>query len=46
MEKKCYLCMDADGGNAVPAVKYSPYGYPTCQSHYNSDFNEFVSDYS
>lgn len=44
--KNCFLCMDADGGNAVPAVDYSPYGYPACQSHYNSDVYEFVSDYS
>jgi hypothetical protein len=46
MEKKCFLCMDADGGNAVPAVEYSPYGYDVCLSHYRSDFSEFVSDYS
>lgn len=44
--KNCFLCQDLDGGNAVPAVDYSPYGYPACQSHYNSDFSEFVSDYS
>jgi hypothetical protein len=38
--------MDADGGNAVPAVEMSPYGYPVCLPHYRRDFDEFASDYS
>ena len=42
--KYCFLCSDGLGGNLVPAVDYSPYGYPACQSHYRSDFNEFVRD--
>ena len=40
----CFLCMDADGGNPVTAVQYSPFGYAVCESHYRSDFNEFVRD--
>ena len=41
----CYLCY-TPGHDDVDAVKMSPYGYAVCMSHYRSDFNEFVSDYS
>jgi hypothetical protein len=43
--KTCYLCY-TPGQPDVPAVEMSPYGYAVCMSHYRSDFNEFVSDYS
>jgi hypothetical protein len=43
--KTCYLCY-TPGMPDVPAVEYSPYGYPACASHYASDFDEFASDYS
>lgn len=44
--KACYLCSDINGENGLPAVDYSPYGYPACASHYASDLHEFTSDYS
>jgi hypothetical protein len=41
----CYLCY-TPGQSDVDAVEMSPYGYAVCMSHYRSDFNEFVRDYS
>ena len=41
----CYLCY-TPGQDDVDAVEMSPYGYAVCMSHYRSDFNEFVRDYS
>ena len=43
--KTCFLCY-TPGMPDVPAVEYSPYGYPACASHYANDFNDFTSDYS
>jgi hypothetical protein len=43
--KICFLCY-TPGQPDVPAVEMSPYGYAVCASHYASDFDEFVSDYS
>ena len=44
--KFCFICMNGDGTNAIPAKGYSPFGYYACGPCLVRDDWEFATDYS